>query len=262
MQSIQVVCGLFYSSGSFAKAKREFRWSIRQNKAFWKEAVLYLDPESAVRLSDFQGAFREVVVDEEIPALVRSKMKWNCKGWWAKKAVERFGRILFCDFDIYVRKAPDGFLNDRLGSGPRFLDIPVYQSPTKAVGCGCVLYDTNCDWDRFLPLLYDKWHCDERAWTEALSLSREALLARSLHMNPYIVDQAWLLRNSEMRNEAYIIHGISSWDDGQQRLRDIGYAADERHLLRSFPVRLRDGVRAFAKGVRAMQRRLTVGRGH
>jgi len=96
---------------------------------------------------------------------------WCCKGWWAKCAVDRFDRILYCDFDIYVRKLIDGALEAQLKTGPRFIHIPTYKNPEKVVGCGIAFYDRSCDWDSYLRLLRYKWHHDEKAWTELLGVA-------------------------------------------------------------------------------------------
>jgi len=226
--SVQVICGLFYRDGSFKKALDELLWSIGQNSAFWQTAVLFLDPKAEAFLrKQHKESFREVIVDRDIPERILQKPGWSLKGWWARKATELFGRILLCDFDIFVQKMPDNLLFDNLNSSPMFVDYPSYSSPNKVVGCGVTYYDTNCEWDRFMDLLLNKWHCDERAWTETLAFTRERFLSSGQHMNPYIVDYQWLLKNPEKRYNAYIIHGISPGSYGRLVLKKIGFDRKE-----------------------------------
>jgi hypothetical protein len=242
---------MFFAPGSFERAATEFRWSIRQNADFWRSAVLYTDVESARRLRRHLGGFREVVVDDRLPPEVDRHRKWNCKGWWAKRAVERFGRVLYCDFDIYVRRPPDATLAARLDRSPMFLDIPAYWATKKMVGCGCVYYDGDCDWTRFLDLLYHKWRHDERAWTEALGMTQEKLHAEGRHMSPYIVDQDWLLRNRDRRHEAYIVHGVSPCEDGRAVLRRI-FEESEIDYYASLADRVTDRLRRIKRRLRGL----------
>lgn len=232
----QVVCGTFYNAEAFPKAKKELLWSLKQNREFWKSAVLYLDEESEQNLPSLGDSFREVIVDRNMPEHVLSAKKWCCKGWWAETAIERFGRILYCDFDIWVRKPIDDNLLRRLYErpAPRFLDIPGYKTPNKTVGCGCVYYSEDMDASRFLDLLYNKWKCDERAWTEALDMTREKLLESKMDMSPEIVDICWLLDHPEERESVYIVHGISSVDNGRRLLFQAGYSEDEIRFASTF----------------------------
>ena len=226
-EGVRVVAGLFYDRSRFGFAWAEFLWSLKQNAAFWKQALLYVDPLCARRVAPYRAAFGEVVVDHDMPDVVLAHRRWNCKGWWAKRAVDRFGRVLFCDFDIFVRKRPDAFLCGQLTRAPRFLDIEGYRKAKKAVGCGCVYYDETCDWDLFLDKLYNVWRCDERAWTDALAMDREKFLAGGYGLDPWIVDWTWLVKRPELRDKPYIIHGISAAADGRRVLRGVGYSEEE-----------------------------------
>lgn len=228
--SVQVVCCLFCRGVNFEVALTEFKWSIKQNREFWRTAVLYLEPQAAAFVSGkYRGAFKEVVVDYDVPAKVSQEVGWSFKGWWAKKATERFGRILLCDFDIFVQRMPDDELFGKLTKSPMFVDYPNYPSP-KVVGCGITYYDMTCEWDRFMELLLNKWHHDEKAWTETLDFTREKFLASGRHMNPFIVDYKWVLDAPEKRYEPYIIHGISPMDSGRLRLRHVGFSDKEMHF--------------------------------
>lgn len=235
----QIVCGIFFTREFFAKAEIEFKWSIKQNAEFWRSAVLYADKESAERLERHFHHFREVVVDEHMPEQVARQRRWNCKGWWPKKAVERFGRILYCDFDIYVRRPIDADLGACFVRSPMFLSMPTYQG-NKIVGCGVVYYDERTDWATFFDRLYKRWADDERAWTDALQMTQTKLRAEGWHMSPYIVDHSWLRQNPEQRHEAYIVHGISPCDDGRGVLRRLGYRDDEVHYHRMVSYEVRD----------------------
>lgn len=227
---IQVVTFIFYTEPGFPKAFIEFKWTLKQNPEFWKSVVLYTDPECYAVLSRHEDRFQEIVVDRDMPEQVLRNKTWCCKGWWAKCGVDRFGRILQVDLDLFVRKPVDEELVSFLDHAPRFLDIPSYTSPRKAVGCGCACYDAGCDWDRFLDILYNQHHHDERAWTATLGIARKELLERKMDMDPYIVDQGWLLENPDARDEAYIVHGISQHDNGRRLLRKIGYSEKEIHF--------------------------------
>lgn len=223
---MQIVCGIFSSTEERTnRAISEFRWSLAQNSTFWRQAICYVDPDCERYIEPYKHFFQEVVIDHEMPESVRAHKLWDCKAWWAKKAVERFGEVLFCDFDIYVFKTPDERLLAELRHQPvpRFLNVPAYASPNKVVGCGCTYYTSACDWENFLRLSYQKWHCDERAWTETLKMTQEKLLAQHFHMNPYIVDWDWLQRYPEACNDVYILHGISSEDKGKKRMLKAGY---------------------------------------
>lgn len=256
----QIVCGLFHTPDFFEKAETEFKWSIKQNADFWRSAVLYVDKASAERLGRHFSAFREVIVDADLPEEVRRRPRWHCKGWWGKKAVERFGRVLYCDFDIYVRRTIDENLVARLVRSPMFLDMPTYGSPSKVVGCGCVYYDESCDWPLFLDLLYNKWGNDENAWTEALQMTQAKLRAEGWHMSPHVVDHSWLRHNAERRHEPYIIHGISPCDDGRGVLRRLGYTDEEVHFHRTVSHDVRERVRDLRGRLGRLKRRL-LGRG-
>ena len=237
MQNTQIVAGIFHAGPSFFKAFAEFEWTLRQNAEFWKDAVLYCDPEAWVHVQAHAGKFREVVVDDAMPPIVASQRRWCCKGWWARKALERFPRVLYCDFDIFVLRLPDENLERFLDRGPKFLYMPGYRTGAKQVGCGVMLYDREIpEFEKFLDLLYHKWNCDERAWTEALSMTGEKLLASDRNMNPYIVDYTRLLDPPEQRPEPYLIHGISGIDDGLHRMRRIGYG--DRHFSMNMSERL------------------------
>ena len=253
----QVVGGLFYSPEYFAKAVVELRWSIKQNPDYWRSAVLYVDKESAARLDRHFGHFREVVVDEHLPEHVDRQRRWNCKGWWAKKAVERFGRILYSDFDIYVRRPIDEAVVAHLVRSPMFIDIPTYRDPRKLVGCGVTYYDERTDWAVFLDLLYNKWGHDEFAWTDALQMTYDRLRSEGWVMSPYIVDHSWVRENPARRLEPYIIHGISPFDEGRSRLHRLGYRADEiryqrlvSHEARQLVARVRSGLGRLTRRVR------------
>jgi hypothetical protein len=237
MQNTQIVAGIFHGGPSFSKAFAEFQWTLRQNPLFWKSAVLYCDPEAWPHVRRYETAVREIIVDDALPEVVREHRVWNCKGWWAAKALERFPRILYCDFDIYVVRQPDEALEQFLDCGPKFLYMSGYKGAGKQVGCGVVLYDRDTpDFDKFLDLLYHKWRHDERAWTEALSMTGEKLLTSSLNLNPHIVDYSRLLDPPEPRPVPYIIHGISGIDDGRYRMRRIGYG--NRPFSMSLPERV------------------------
>jgi hypothetical protein len=224
MQKTQIVAGIFHAGDSFPKALSEFEWTLRQNAEFWKCAVLYCDPEAWPHVRPHAAALREIIVDESMPEVVRAHRLWNCKGWWAEKALERFPRILYCDFDIFVLRQPDEKLEQFLDCGPKFLYMPGYKNAGKQVGCGVVLYDRETPgFEKFLHLLYHKWHHDERAWTEALSMTGEKLLTSNLNLNPHIVDYTRLLDPAAPHSELYLIHGISGIDDGAHRMRQIGY---------------------------------------
>jgi hypothetical protein len=225
--SVQIVCGMFREEGFFEKAMAEFLWSLRQNSRLWKEAVLYVDPDCQDAVRPFFGHFRDVVVDRDMPEIVRQHKRWSCKGRWAKDAVDRFDRILYCDFDIYVHRFPDEALWRTLGRAPRFLYMCNYKDPVKVPGCGCVYYDGSCPWGPFLESIYHKWYHDEKAWTEVLALTKEKQLAEHYDMNPFIVNWDWLVHNPERRNETYLIHGISAMDYGRRRLRAAGYSETE-----------------------------------
>jgi hypothetical protein len=218
----QVVAGLFYDAGGFEMAMAELRWTVRQNAAFWRNALLFVDPDCEKRILPYTQCFAEIVVDHDMPPEVKSHRKWNCKGWWAKRAVDRFGRILYCDFDIVVVRQPDADLGSWLGRGPRFLHMPGYHSPRKVVGCGCAFYDRDCDWDRFLDLIYHKWRCDERAWTETLAMTKDKQLADRFDMNPRIVNWDWLMANPLCRQDTYLIHGLNI-SDGWVHFRRLGF---------------------------------------
>ena len=239
----QIVCGLFYTPDYFAKAVTELKWSIKQNRDYWGSAVLYVDKESAERLSRHFSHFREVVVDEHLPEHVDRQRRWNCKGWWAKKAVDRFGRILYSDFDIYVRRPIDETVVAHLVRSPMFIDIPTYRDPRKLVGCGVTYYDERTNWELFLELLYNKWGHDEFAWTDALQMTYERLRADGWVMSPYIVDHSWVRMNPERRHEPYVIHGISPNDDGRARLRRLGYGDGEVRYRRMVSHEARELVR-------------------
>ncbi len=250
MDQTQIVAGLFQAGASFPKALAEFHWSLAQNPEFWRQAVLYCDRDTWPHVEPVAHRFREVIPDHELPPHVDRQRKWACKAWWPVRALERFPRILYCDFDILVRRLPDTGLEARLVSGPMFLYMPNYASAQKGVGCGVVFYDRATDMRRFADLVYSKWNCDERAWTEALSMTREKLLASDRHLNPWIVDYTWLLKHPAERGNPYLVHGISSVDDGYNRLLRIGYAPSEigfhqtgGQRLRSFAMRLLSRIR-------------------
>ena len=243
MQETQIVAGLFHAGPSFPKALAEFRWSLAQNAAFWREAVLYCDRDTEPHVAPYAARFREVVVDRELPPHVDRQRKWSCKAWWPVRALERFPRILYCDFDIWVRRAPDAGLEAFLDRGPKFLYMPNYGSKQKAVGCGVVLYDRQTPMQTFAELVYGKWNCDERAWTEATGHTRETLLASDRHLNPFIVDYTWLLREPGRREEPYLVHGISAVDDGYNRLLQIGYRASDLAFHQSPVGRVRSWLR-------------------
>ncbi len=223
----QIVCSLFYVRGRFSRALGELHWSIRQNPEFWREAVLYCDPDAARHLRSAGAAFREVVIDRDLPDHVDKHRMWCCKGWWAQKAAKRFGRILFCDFDILVLRPPDVHLQRSLETAPLFLEMPGYTNPRKALGCGVSFYDDSMTWALFLDNLYNRWHCDERAWTDTLGMTKEKLVDSGLTMTPEIVDFTWLRRNPERRQEVYLVHGISDVDEGLAKMQSIGFARDE-----------------------------------
>lgn len=225
---------MFYDQTGFTAAVAELRWSLKQNPKFWHAAVLYVDPLCAKVVAPFRNCFKEIILDHELPPEVQAFRKWNCKGWWAYQGAKRFGRILYCDFDIFVRRMPDTALARELETGPRFLYIPGYKRPNKVVGCGCAFYDQNCDWERYLPLIFNKWKCDERAWTETTGITHETFRASRLHMNPHIVNWDWVLENPDQRNTPYIIHGISSISGGRRILRQIGYSEREIHFKNTF----------------------------
>ena len=224
---MQTVCGLFYRRENFHKALGEFAWSCRQNAALWHDAVLFTDAEAGERTRKWHHHFREVVIDRDLPAPVAANKMWCAKGWWAKCAVERFDRVLYCDFDIYVRRLPDAALAARLPLGPRFIHIPTYISQQKVVGCGIAFYDRACDWDGFLRLLYDKWHHDEKAWTELLGVTLESFPESGLPMDPWIVHYNFRQRTSADRDAVYLIHGISPDDRGLDLMLSMGYAREE-----------------------------------
>lgn len=226
-QPIQVVAGLFYAPDGFDIALAELRWTVGQNPGFWRQALIYVDPEVESRFAPYRHCFGEVIIDYHMPPPVQANRKWCCKGWWAKQAVDRFDRILYCDFDIIVRRPPDTLLTPWLGQAPRFLYMPNYRSPNKVVGCGVAFYDRSCDWDRFLALLYNKWHCDERAWTETLSMTREKQLAQGRDMNPKIVNWDWLLEHPDQRLNTYIIHGLSEVSGGWRKIPLMGFQKGE-----------------------------------
>lgn len=233
----QIVAGLFYEPRGFDAALAELRWTVRQNPEFWKSALLYVDCVCEKQARPYAGHFGEVVVDRDIPDIVRACPMWNCKGWWAHRAVQRFGAILYCDFDLLVMRQPDAALAEWLGRAPRFLDMPNYRAPDKVVGCGCAYYDPACDWDRFLDLLYKKWHHDERAWTEALGLTREKQMAGGFDLNPKIVNWDWLAAHPEARREVYLIHGLSDVSHNWTAHRDFGYRPAELRFHRSWRAR-------------------------
>jgi hypothetical protein len=224
---MQVVCGLFYRRENFSKALGEFAWSCRQNAALWRDAVLYLDEESAARTKKYHACFREVVVDTELPAPVAANKMWCCKGWWAKRAVDRFDRILYTDFDVYVRKPLDAALEERLTRGPRFIHIPSYKSQQKVVGCGIAFYDRSCDWEAYLKLIFDKWHHDEKAWTELLGVTLESFPESGFAMDPFIVHYNFRQKTAADREQVYIIHGISPDDRGRALLHGMGYRPEQ-----------------------------------
>jgi len=224
---MQVVCGLFYRKENFCKALGEFAWSCRQNAGFWKDAVLYTDAEAGERTRKYHHYFREVVIDRNLPPPVAANKMWCCKGWWAKCAADRFDRILYCDFDIYVRKPIDAALEAKLSSGPRFIHIPTYKSQQKVVGCGIAFYDRACDWDGFLKLLYEKWHHDEKAWTEKLGVTLESFPQSNLTMDPWIVHYNFRQQTPADREQVYLIHGVSPDDRGREILLGMGYRPDE-----------------------------------
>lgn len=227
-EKLQIIAGLFHNEPGYSNALNEFTWSVRQNSDFWQHAVLYLDPKCADIASRYKSSFKRIIIDDTFPEVVRNKPKWNCKGWWSYRGVQEFGRVLFCDFDIFVRKLPDDFLDKMLVKGPRFLFMPGYPGPNKIVGCGCAYYDAHCDWDKYLPLIFNKWNCDERAWTETMKVSRDTYEQSPLHMNPYIVNYDWILEDKENRREhPYIIHGLSSIGWGRSILRGIGYTESQ-----------------------------------
>ena len=222
---IKIVAGLFKASKKgFAKAVAEFKWTVRQNPEFWKDALLYCDRESWSHVRPHAAAFGEVVVDDSLPDYVRNHPVWNCKVWWAQKALERYERILYCDFDIAVLRPVDDALDQFLSRPPMFLYMPGFTKPDKQVCCGIVYYDRNIpEFEKFLELAYHKWHSDERAWTEVLAITREQLVTSGRSLTPHIVDHTWLLAAPPGQPEPYLIHGISCVDDGLYRMRRVGY---------------------------------------
>jgi hypothetical protein len=246
---MQVVCGLFYRRENFYKALGEFEWSCRQNAEFWKNAILYTDAEAGERTKSHHRYFREVVIDRDLPAPVAANKMWCCKGWWAKCAVERFGRILYCDFDIYVRKPIDAALEAHLSKGPRFIHIPTYKSQQKVTGCGIAFYDKDCDWDGFLHLLYHKWHHDEKAWTELLGVTLESFPDSGLTMDPYVVHYNFRQKTADDRKEVYLIHGISPDDRGREILLDMGYSPKEIRFEWSFLDQMRLKAQRLIRGI-------------
>lgn len=234
----QIIAGLFRAEGGYEVALAELRWSLRQNPGFWRQAVLYVDPLCEDDIRPWRTAFQEVVVDHGMPDVVRQHPKWNCKGWWSRQGVLRFGKVLYCDFDIVVVRPPDESLWGWLARGPRFLYMPHYQSAQKVVGCGIAYYDTQCDWDRYLDLIFHKWRCDERAWTETMSLTKERQLAGGYDMNPRIVNWDWLLENNAQRDQTYLIHGLSEMSPNWRVFRQLGYAPSEVRFRVSWRARL------------------------
>ena len=83
---LQVVAGLFYAPRGFDAALAELRWTVRQNPEFWKNALLYVDSTCERQARPFAKYFGEIVVDRDMPAVVRANPMWNCKGWWAHLA--------------------------------------------------------------------------------------------------------------------------------------------------------------------------------
>jgi hypothetical protein len=199
------------------------------------------------------GAFREVVVDRQLPEQVRDRRKWCCKAWWPLKALERFQRVLYCDFDILVRREPDEELDRMLVRAPMFLYMPNYGGPHKRLGCGVVFYDREAPMEAFARLVYEKWNCDERAWSELTGFTRESLLASDRHMNPRIVDYTWLLAEPEQRDRAYIVHGISAVDGGHDRLRRIGFSDREQPFVEGFFDKLRDRLGLLVRRVKGVR---------
>lgn len=234
----KIVAGLFYAPQGFDAAMAELRWTVRQNPEFWKTALLYVDAACERQARPYAKYFGEVVVDRDLPAIVREHPMWNCKGWWAHRAVQRFGAILYCDFDVLVVRQPDAALATWLGRAPRFLHMPNYNAPNKVVGCGCAYYDQTCDWDRYLDLLYNKWFHDERAWTEVLALTKEKQLADGFDMNPKIVNWDWLAAHPEARRDVYLVHGLSDVAREWRAFRDFGFDPKEIRFYRSWRARL------------------------
>lgn len=234
----KLIAGLFYSPDGFEIALAELRWTVRQNPAFWSQALIYVDPLAETRFAPYRQYFGEVVVDHHMPPEVLANRKWCCKGWWSKQAVDRFDSILYCDFDIIVRRHPDAALADWLGKAPRFLYMPNYQSPHKVVGCGVAYYDRSCNWDCYLDLIYHKWRCDERAWTETLSMTKEKQLEQGLDMNPKIVNWDWLLTHPDQRLDTYIIHGLSEVSGGWQQVPRMGFQNNELNFSVALRARL------------------------
>ena len=246
---MQVVCGLFYRRENFAKALAEFKWSCRQNAAFWKDAILYTDAEAGRLTQKYHQNFREVIVDHDLPTAVVANKMWCCKGWWAKCATDRFDRVLYCDFDIYVRKPIDAALKSHLKKGPRFLHIPTYKSPEKVVGCGIAFYDRSCEWDAYLHLLNGKWHHDEKAWTELLGVTLKDYAESGLAMDPFIVHYNFVQKGPLDRDGVYIIHGISPDDHGRELLLGMGYPPDEIDFRWGWSDEARLKVERFIRGV-------------
>ena len=224
---MQIVCGLFYRRENFYKAFGEFAWSCHQNASFWKDAVLYTDAQAGARTRKYHHYFRDVVVEADLPPEVAANKMWCCKGWWAKNATDQFDRVLYCDFDIYVRKPLDRVLDEHLQRGPRFIHIPTYKSQQKVVGCGIAFYDRRCDWESYLRLLYHKWHHDEKAWTELLGVTLESFPQSGLSMDPWIVHHNFRQVRPSDRNQVYVIHGISPDDRGRELLLAMGYQPEE-----------------------------------
>ena len=211
--------------------------------------MLYTDAEAGERTRKFHHYFREVVIDRELPAPVAANKMWCCKGWWAKRASDRFDRILYCDFDIYVQKPLDAALEERLPRGPRFIHIPTYKSQQKVVGCGIAFYDRACDWDGFLRLLYDKWHHDEKAWTELLGVTLESFPTSGLPMDPYIVHYNFRQKSPADLDQVYVIHGISPDDRGRAILHGMGYPPEEIHFQWTWLDQARLKVQRLIRGV-------------
>ncbi len=230
-----VTCMFFGNEAGFSGAFRELRWTLKQNTEFWKQAILYIDPEGAERIGNYAHGFKQVVVDHDLPDYVRENKKWNCKGYWARQAVEQYGRVFQCDFDVWVRKPLDDDFWQALSFAPRFLDITTYTGQEKIVGCGCCVLDESCDWEAFLPLMYHKWRHDELAWSEALKLNRQTFLDSDMPLAPYLVDRSWLFDYPERRAEPYIVHGISGLDNGIGRLKKIGYDVKQEGFYASLP---------------------------
>ncbi|MEM6884729.1 MAG: hypothetical protein AAF571_06825 [Verrucomicrobiota bacterium] len=254
-QAIPLVTCMFYGSeAGFRSAFQEMKWTLKQNPDFWKQVILYIDVEGSRRIEKYKSCFRQVVVDHDLPDYVAADKKWNCKGYWAKQAVETYGRVMQCDFDIWVRKPLDEAFWNALSFAPRFLDITTYTKGEKIVGCGCYVIDEKCDWDRFLPLMYEKWKHDELAWSEALSLDRETFLKSNMPLAPYLVDRSWLFDFPERRDEPYIVHGISGLDNGIGRLKTIGYDVKEEGFYASLPDWIRwESGKLYRKGKRLLK---------